>query len=296
MLIDGAELVATLDAEDREIAGGWLALDAGLITAVGGPADERPAAARVLRADGCLVTPGLVNTHHHIYQNLTRAHRPSVNASLFTWLTTLYPLWAGLDEEAAYLSAWVGSGRARARRLHDDDRPPLRPSAPRRGPDLRRDRGGHGARGPLPPDPRLDEPVGQGRRPAAGLGGAGRRRDPRRQRAAGGPSSRPVLGGDGADRPRALLAVLRLARPDATHGGAGRATRRAPAHPPGRGPRRGPLRRPDLRPAHHRPLRGRRLADRTAAGSRTASTPTTTRYAGSARPASGSPTARRRTC
>ena len=108
LLIDGAEHVATLDADDREIAGGWIALDRGLIAAVGGPGDERPDAARVLRADGCLVTPGLINTHHHIYQNLTRAHRPSVNTSLFTWLTTLYPLWSGLDEEAAYLSAWVG--------------------------------------------------------------------------------------------------------------------------------------------------------------------------------------------
>ena len=108
LLIDGAELVATLDADDREIAGGWVALNGGLIEAVGGPADDRPAATRVLRADGCLVTPGLVNTHHHIYQNLTRAYRPAVNASLFTWLTTLYPLWAGLDEEAAYVSAWIG--------------------------------------------------------------------------------------------------------------------------------------------------------------------------------------------
>lgn len=108
LLIDGAELVVTLDAADRELAGGWVALDGGLVAAVGGPGDERPEAQRVLRADGCLVTPGLINTHHHIYQNLTRAHRPSVNTSLFTWLTTLYPLWSGLDEEAAYLSAWVG--------------------------------------------------------------------------------------------------------------------------------------------------------------------------------------------
>ena len=129
LLVDGAELVATLDDEDREISGGWVAVDGGLVAAVGGPGDERPRAERVLRADGCLVTPGLVNTHHHIYQNLTRAYRPAVNASLFTWLTTLYPLWAGLDEEAAYLSAWVGPGRARARRLHDHDRPPLRAPA-----------------------------------------------------------------------------------------------------------------------------------------------------------------------
>jgi cytosine/adenosine deaminase-related metal-dependent hydrolase len=62
----------------------------------------------VLRADGCLVTPGLVNTHHHLYQNLTRSFRPVVNGTLFEWLTGLYPRWARLDEEAAYLSAWVG--------------------------------------------------------------------------------------------------------------------------------------------------------------------------------------------
>ena len=106
LLIDGAELVVTLDAADRELAGGWVALDGGLVAAVGGPGDERPEAQRVLRADGCLVTPGLINTHHHIYQNLTRAHRPSVNTSLFTWLTTLYPLWAGLD--ASSLSSQMG--------------------------------------------------------------------------------------------------------------------------------------------------------------------------------------------
>jgi cytosine/adenosine deaminase-related metal-dependent hydrolase len=80
----------------------------GLVSAVGGPGDPAPAAGRVLSAEGCLVTPGLVNTHHHIYQNLTRSFRPAVNGSLFTWLTTLYPVWSRLDEEAAYLSAWVG--------------------------------------------------------------------------------------------------------------------------------------------------------------------------------------------
>ncbi|HSS09138.1 MAG TPA: 8-oxoguanine deaminase [Acidimicrobiales bacterium] len=108
VLISGAELVATLDGQDREIPGGWVAIAGGLIAAIGGPGDTPPPATRVLVADGCLVTPGLINTHHHIYQNLTRAYRPAVNGSLFSWLTTLYPLWSGLDEEAAYLSAWVG--------------------------------------------------------------------------------------------------------------------------------------------------------------------------------------------
>jgi cytosine/adenosine deaminase-related metal-dependent hydrolase len=108
LLVTGADVVATLDESRREIAGGWVAIAGGLIAAVGGPGEAPPAAATVLRADGCLVTPGLINTHHHIFQNLTRSYRPAVNGSLFTWLSTLYPLWAGLDEEASYLSAWVG--------------------------------------------------------------------------------------------------------------------------------------------------------------------------------------------
>jgi cytosine/adenosine deaminase-related metal-dependent hydrolase len=108
LLVTGAELVVTMDGDRREIAGGWLACRDGLVVAIGGPGDAAPAAAAVLRADGCLVTPGLVNTHHHIYQNLTRAYRPAVRGTLFEWLTTLYPRWALLDEEASYLSAWVG--------------------------------------------------------------------------------------------------------------------------------------------------------------------------------------------
>ncbi len=108
LLVVGADLVATMDGDDREIRGGWVAVAGGLVTVVGGPGDPLPPAATVLRADDCLVTPGLINTHHHIYQNLTRAYQPAVNGSLFTWLTTLYPLWSRLDEEAAYLSAWIG--------------------------------------------------------------------------------------------------------------------------------------------------------------------------------------------
>jgi cytosine/adenosine deaminase-related metal-dependent hydrolase len=108
LVVAGAELLATVDDTNREIGGGWVAVTAGLITAIGGPGDPRPPAATVIRADGCLVTPGLINTHHHIFQNLTRSYRPAVNGSLFGWLSTLYPLWAGLDEEAAYLSAWIG--------------------------------------------------------------------------------------------------------------------------------------------------------------------------------------------
>ena len=108
LLVRDAELVATVDERRREIPGGWVAVTEGVVSAVGGPGDPAPEAARVLDAAGCLVTPGLVNSHHHLYQNLTRAFAPALTGGLFDWLKTLYPLWARLDEEAAYVSAYVG--------------------------------------------------------------------------------------------------------------------------------------------------------------------------------------------
>lgn len=107
LLVRGADLVATVDDENREIAGGWVAITDGVVSGVGAPGAE-PEAGQTIDASGCLVTPGLVNTHHHIYQNLTRSYRPALEGNLFSWLTTLYPIWSRLDEEAAYISAWVG--------------------------------------------------------------------------------------------------------------------------------------------------------------------------------------------
>ncbi len=108
LLVSGADLVATADHERREIPGGWVAIADGLISAMGGPADEQPEARRTLNANGCLVTPGLINTHHHLYQNLTRAFPPMTDKPLFGWLQALYPRWRRLDEEAAHVSTWVG--------------------------------------------------------------------------------------------------------------------------------------------------------------------------------------------
>jgi cytosine/adenosine deaminase-related metal-dependent hydrolase len=108
LLIADADLVATMDDARRELRGGWVAVDDGVIVGVGAVTDPRPAARRVVDARGCLVTPGFVNTHHHIYQNLTRAYGPATTGSLFPWLTTLYPLWARIDDEAVHASAWVG--------------------------------------------------------------------------------------------------------------------------------------------------------------------------------------------
>ncbi|MSV96951.1 MAG: 8-oxoguanine deaminase [Actinobacteria bacterium] len=107
LVVRNATLVATVDNARREIPGGWVAITNGIITGVGSAGSE-PHATRVIDATDCLVTPGLVNTHHHMYQNLTRAFPPMTNAALFGWLQTLYPLWSTLDEEAANVSAWVG--------------------------------------------------------------------------------------------------------------------------------------------------------------------------------------------
>lgn len=109
LLVHDADLVATVDRDRREIAGGWVAIVDGLISGIGGPNETAPVATRELSAQGCLVTPGLVNTHHHLYQNLTRSYAPMTSAPLFGWLQTLYPIWtANLDEEAVFVAAWVG--------------------------------------------------------------------------------------------------------------------------------------------------------------------------------------------
>lgn len=106
LVVHSARLVATCDANRAEIRGGWVAIDNGLITAVG--SGQAPRGANEIDASGCLVTPGLINTHHHLYQNLTRAYPPMTDSPLFGWLQSLYPLWAALDTESVYLSAWVG--------------------------------------------------------------------------------------------------------------------------------------------------------------------------------------------
>ena len=109
LLIKNAWLVATMDDQRREIAGGWVAISNGYVEALGASTETAPPAQRSIDASGCLVTPGLINTHHHMFQNLTRAYRPMTAAPLFGWLQSLYPLWtSSIDEEAVYLAAWVG--------------------------------------------------------------------------------------------------------------------------------------------------------------------------------------------
>jgi cytosine/adenosine deaminase-related metal-dependent hydrolase len=106
LVVAGARCVATMDDARRELDGGWVAITGGFVEAVG--TGQPPAAMTTIDVADCLVTPGLINTHHHLYQNLTRAFPPMTDKPLFGWLRSLYPLWRGLDEEAVHLSAWVG--------------------------------------------------------------------------------------------------------------------------------------------------------------------------------------------
>jgi cytosine/adenosine deaminase-related metal-dependent hydrolase len=104
LLIRDATLLVTMDDRRREIAGGGVFIRDHVIEAVG-PSDELPASAdTVIDARGQVVLPGLVNTHHHFFQTLTRVLPAAQDAELFDWLRALYPLWARLTPEMAFVS------------------------------------------------------------------------------------------------------------------------------------------------------------------------------------------------
>jgi 8-oxoguanine deaminase len=94
--------VVTMDDAGTEIAGGWIRIEEGFVAEVG--TDEPPEPGDDLH--GAVVTPALINTHHHLFQTLTRAR--AQQADLFTWLKELYPVWARLDGEAEYAAARTG--------------------------------------------------------------------------------------------------------------------------------------------------------------------------------------------
>jgi 8-oxoguanine deaminase len=107
LLIHNAACVATMDDRHTELRNASVFVRDHLIEAVG-PADSLPLTAdHVIDARGHLVTPGLVNTHHHMYQSLTRAIPSAQNAELFGWLRGLYPIWAGLTPEMVQVSTQV---------------------------------------------------------------------------------------------------------------------------------------------------------------------------------------------
>mgnify|MGYP005991195073 CR=1 FL=1 len=106
-LLRGAAAILTMDDTRRELAGEDILISGGVIAAIG-PALPAPDGAEVVDVSGCLVTPGLVNTHHHLYQSLTRAVPGGQDALLFGWLRTLYPIWQRFTPDHMHVSAQVG--------------------------------------------------------------------------------------------------------------------------------------------------------------------------------------------
>ncbi|WP_375228462.1 8-oxoguanine deaminase [Roseobacter sp. S98] len=105
LLIRGADHLLTMDDQRSELAGADVLIRGGTVAGVGLNIQSD---APVLDATGCVVTPGLVNTHHHLYQSLTRAVPGGQDALLFGWLQTLYPIWARFTPEHFFTSAQVG--------------------------------------------------------------------------------------------------------------------------------------------------------------------------------------------
>ena len=96
--------IVVMDDAATEHRAGWVLVENGVVRATGAGAE--PAADERIDVGGAVLTPGLVNTHHHLYQTLTRAR--AQQADLFTWLRELYPVWARLDAEAEYAAARTG--------------------------------------------------------------------------------------------------------------------------------------------------------------------------------------------
>lgn len=106
ILVKNASMLVTMDDQRREIKDGALLVRDNIIEQVGKTADLPADADQVLDMTGHIVLPGLINTHHHLYQSLTRVI--AQDADLFTWLKTLYPIWARLNDEAIYVSTLTG--------------------------------------------------------------------------------------------------------------------------------------------------------------------------------------------
>lgn len=105
ILIKNASHVLTMDDHRNEMTGADIRLRDGVIAEIGHDLDTT---GEVVLAEGCVVTPGLVNTHHHLYQTLTRAVPGGQDALLFGWLQTLYPIWSRFGPEEMFTSAQVG--------------------------------------------------------------------------------------------------------------------------------------------------------------------------------------------
>jgi 8-oxoguanine deaminase len=104
LLLKNALCLLTMDDQRRELAGGSVLVDGNRIASVHAAGETLPAADTVLDCAGHVVMPGLINTHHHMYQSLTRAVPAAQDADLFNWLKALYPIWARLTPEMIHVS------------------------------------------------------------------------------------------------------------------------------------------------------------------------------------------------
>lgn len=104
ILIKNADFLITMDGHRREIRDGGLFARDGFIEQIGSSAELPEIADEVLDLTGHIVLPGLINTHHHFYQTLTRAVPAAQDVNLFNWLKTLYPIWAKMTPEDIHIS------------------------------------------------------------------------------------------------------------------------------------------------------------------------------------------------
>lgn len=107
LLLRHADLVVAMDDAGNQWSDGAVYVVANVIRQIGPTAELPQTADRVIDARGMILVPGLVNTHHHFYQTLTRNVPAAQNADLFTWLKTLYPIWAGMTPEAIAISTKI---------------------------------------------------------------------------------------------------------------------------------------------------------------------------------------------
>lgn len=105
ILVKNADHILTMDDRNQEFSGADILLRDGVIAKIGHGLQSDGV---VVHGEGCVVTPGLVNTHHHLYQTLTRAVPGGQDALLFGWLQTLYPIWSRFGPEEMRISAMVG--------------------------------------------------------------------------------------------------------------------------------------------------------------------------------------------
>ncbi|HMD88407.1 MAG TPA: 8-oxoguanine deaminase [Anaerolineaceae bacterium] len=104
LLVRNANLMVTMDEQRREITSGGMFIRDGFIEQIGQSSELPDTADKVIDLDGHIILPGLINTHHHFYQTLTRAIPAAQNVNLFNWLKTLYPIWARMTPADIFLS------------------------------------------------------------------------------------------------------------------------------------------------------------------------------------------------